>query len=267
MPTFQTNDVTLYYQEFGNPQNPTIVFTHSLLWDGLMFEKVIEQLSPHYHIINIDQHGHGQSSYRTPLTLESMAEDYYQMLVALKLTKVHWAGLSMGGMVGMRLALSQPDCLASLILMNTSANPERTELREMGTELMQGLKGGLVSELTDAILPFFFAPATFKQQPELIEQYRAKLLSYQDFEGIFQAALAVFSRTNISEQLAQLDLPSLVIVGREDVSTPVEESQHIAQCIPNAKLIIMEEVGHMSATEQPSTVAQAIEQFIRESSH
>src|SRR5689334_15156391 len=128
MPSIKINNVDLNYYQYNSPNAPTLVFTHSLVWDSSMFDQLIEGLKDDFNIINIDQHGHGLSGYRTPLTLNDMARDYRELLDALNLPAVHWLGLSMGGMVGMRLAHLYPETVLSLTLMDTSARPERAEL-------------------------------------------------------------------------------------------------------------------------------------------
>ncbi|MEW6732355.1 MAG: alpha/beta fold hydrolase [Acidobacteriota bacterium] len=262
MPAININGVELSYREYGNAAKPTIVFTHSLIWDGTMFEDLIAQLSQDFHIINIDQHGHGASSSYAGLTLEAMAKDYAAMLDNLGLEAVHWAGLSLGGMVGMRLALAYPNKVQSLILMDTSAQPEPAQQRELYIQLATALRAGQAASVVDAVLAFFFAPTTFANKKELVEHYRKKLIGYNSIEGIFQAALAVFNRNDISDRLSEISVPALIIVGEHDIATTVDRSELLAARIPNAQLVIIKEAGHMSATEQPGAVAAAITKFL-----
>ncbi|MBL8149270.1 MAG: alpha/beta fold hydrolase [Blastocatellia bacterium] len=261
MPYISANSTELFYTEFGDSQNPTIVFTHSLLCDGEMFNDLIERLSSQFHIINIDQHGHGESGYPEAFSLEDMVADYIKVLDQLGLNLVHWAGLSMGGMVGMRLALAYPHRIKSLILMNTSAQTPKEEHLENQLALANAIREGSAASVVDAILPFFFCQTTYYHQPDLVDKYRRKFSSYRNTEGIYQAAMAVFYRSDISEKIREIKLPTLVIVGQEDVATPVEESEFIVSRIDGAVLKVLENTGHMSATEKPEEVAAIIERF------
>jgi 3-oxoadipate enol-lactonase len=264
VPTITVNEISFAYDEHGDPHNPTIIFTHSLVWDREMFSETIARLVDAYHIINLDQHGHGESGYRASFTLEEMAEDYAALLDALNYDRVHWAGLSMGGMTGMRLALAHPQKIKSLILMDTSSRPEMVERRENYLLLASAMRAGMGGTVADAVLPFFFAPGTFTEQPDLIARYRAKLQAERDHEGIYQAAMAVFNRGDITEQLDKINVPALVIVGEHDNATPPDRARLIAERLPNARLTVIPNAAHLSATEQPTLVAATVREFLEE---
>jgi 3-oxoadipate enol-lactonase len=263
MSQISVDAVSFAYDEHGSSNNPTIIFTHSLVWDREMFAEVVKDLAADYHIINLDQHGHGQSGYRPTFTLEEMAEDYAALIDALSLGAVHWAGLSMGGMTGMRLALSHPERVRSLILMDTSSRPEMEDRRENYFQLAAALRAGAGAAVADTVLQFFFAPTTYSEQPELIASYRQKLVSDRDQEGIYQAAMAVFNRGDITDRLAEIKCPALVMVGEHDIATPPDRSELLASKLPHGRLVVVPRAAHMSATEQPAAVAQAIREFVQ----
>ncbi len=89
MPIVNVNDVALNYRESGDRRKRTIVFSHTLLWGSEVFDGLISEFESDFHIINVDSHGHGQSSYRTPLTLEAMAADYHQLLGCVDAKKLN----------------------------------------------------------------------------------------------------------------------------------------------------------------------------------
>jgi pimeloyl-ACP methyl ester carboxylesterase len=265
MPKITIKDVTLNYHISGQSQQPPLVFTHSLLWDHTMFDAAIAELATDYYIIALDQLGHGESTTRAKITLEDMADYYAQFLQQLELGPVHWAGLSMGGMVGMRLAIQYPQLVRSLILMDTSARPERPEQRESSLPLAEMLRRGQAAEIVDLVMDIFFSPTTLAQQPELVASYRQKLVGYSmtAVENIFPAMMAVFDRRDISSQLATITQPALVIVGEDDIATLPEESEFMAAQLPQAQLVRIAQVGHMSITEAPALVVAEIQQFLQ----
>src|SRR5262245_17521563 len=106
MPVIQVNDIQLGYREMGSRENPTLIFAHALLWDAAVFESFLAELADHYHVIAVDVHGHRQSGYRAEMSLEAMTGDFYQLIRRLDLSQVVWIGLSIGGMLGMRLAIA-----------------------------------------------------------------------------------------------------------------------------------------------------------------
>jgi len=262
MPVININEIALNYHELGNRRNRTMVFTHTVLWDSEMLDHLVSEFANDFHLIVVDLHGHGQSGYRTPLTLEEMAEDYYQLLAELDLSNVIWVGYSIGGMLGMRLALAHPETIDSLILIATIARLDPPQLREQTWQLWEMFRAGHREDIADAAVQFFFAPATYKNQPQLIEHYRNKLINYRNVEGMFEAARASVYRTNISNQIDAIKAPTLVIAGNEDKATSPAESELLASRIPNAQLAIIDDASHMLVVEKPREVAQIIRKFL-----
>src|SRR5262249_45107408 len=122
---------------------------------------------------------------------------------------------------------------------------------------------GQGASVVDAVLPFFFAPCTFEEQPELVSRYAAKLRGYENAEGIYQASKAVFTRKDITDRLNEIKAPALVIVGEDDFAPFPEQSKIIASHLSKARLVIIPRAGHMTATEKPAAVVEEIRGFLR----
>lgn len=262
MPVIPINGVALNYSELGSRDKRTIVFTHPVLFGSEAVEALASELADDFHLVLLDIHGHGASGYRTPMTLEEMAADYYQLLTKLGLSKVVWVGYSIGGMIGMRLALQHPEAIDSLVLMATAARPDPPELREQTWPLWEMFRDGHREDIIDGALPFFFAPATFKDRPQLVEHYRNKVINYKEAQGIFESARAVFERTDIGGQIGAIKAPTLVIAGKEDTIPSPAEAELIAERIPNARLEIVHDANHLVAVEKPREVARLIRDFL-----
>ena len=127
MPKIDINGVSIYYEDQG--QGPeTIVFAHGLLMSSKMFEKQIEILKEHYRCVALDFRGQGQSEVtKDGYDMDTLTTDVVELIRELDLPPCHFAGLSMGGFVGLRLGIRHPELLKSLILMNTTANEEPRE--------------------------------------------------------------------------------------------------------------------------------------------
>ena len=160
---FQTiNNVPLHYVETGDRAKPSLVFTGSVLFGAEGFDDLVPLLEKDFHIIRIDVHGHGRSGIRIPLRLEEMADDCYDLLVPLGLSKPVWVGHSIGGMLGMRIACKHPEAFAALVLIATTARLEPQPLRDQIWQLWQAFRAGQRATIADPALPFFFAQATFR---------------------------------------------------------------------------------------------------------
>src|SRR5205823_2727516 len=125
VPMLAVNGVRLYYDDTGGSGEP-IVFSHGLLWSGRMFEAQVAALRGRYRCITYDHRGQGRSDVPRARShdMETVTDDAASLIEALGAAPVHFVGLSMGGFVGMRLAARRPELLRSLVLLETSADPE-----------------------------------------------------------------------------------------------------------------------------------------------
>ncbi|HLZ35677.1 MAG TPA: alpha/beta hydrolase [Nitrospira sp.] len=262
MPVIPINGITLHYRESGNRDNPTIVFAPALLWGGDSFNELLTELAKDFHLVTVDIHGHGLSGYREVMTLEEMAADFYLLLGQLNLEKVVWFGCSIGGMIGMRLALAHPDTLDSLVLMATSARLDPSTIKASTLHLWKMFRNGHREEIADPAMKLYFATRTYQAQPELIAKCRAELVRTKDANGMFAAALATFNRTDISSAIHRIKTRTLVIVGREDLAVTPAQGDFIAAQIPDAELKIIDDASHLVGIEKPLEIAKLVRDFL-----
>jgi len=267
MPVVQVvgSGTALHYKESGSPDNPTIVFAHPLIWGGDSFSELLTGLADEFHVVTVDLHGHGLSGYREAMTLEEMAEDFYHLLKNLHVPKVSWLGYSIGGMIGMRLALAHPDVLDSLVLMATTARPDPSMIKSSTFHLWKMFRDGHRKDIVDSAMKFFFADRTYREQPELIAKYRAEFVGITEAQGMFAAALAAFNRFDIGSQIGRIKTPTLVIAAREDPTVTPALADFVAAQIPNAKLEIVEGASHLAGIEKPSEVTALVRGFLKTS--
>jgi pimeloyl-ACP methyl ester carboxylesterase len=263
MPIVHINGIALHYRESGNRENPTIVFAPSLIWGGDAFNEMLTELAKDFHLVAVDIHGHGLSGFRETMTLEEMMEDFFLLLGQLHLEKVVWLGCSIGGMIGMRLALAHPDALDSLVLIATTSRLDPSVIKAPTLHLWKMFRNGHREEIADSIMKFFFAPRTYQARPELIAKCRTELVSTKDAGGMFAAALATFNRSDISSEIRRIKTRTLVIAGREDLTAPPAHADFIAAQIPGAELAIIEDAGHLAGIEKPVEIAKVVRDFFR----
>jgi pimeloyl-ACP methyl ester carboxylesterase len=156
--------------------------------------------------------------------------------------------------------------VAALALLDTNAEAEPLANKVKYRLLIAfSRRLGLPRALFDReVAPLFFAPATIRDRPELVDDF-ARTAGGFDRDGFARAAIAVVvHRRSIADKISAIKAPTLVICGREDRATPPEKSEQIAQSIPGAKLVWIEGAGHMSALEKPDAVNAALVPFVRE---
>lgn len=258
----------LYYDERGQARragDPAIVLLHGLLFDGGMWADQIEPLAALGRVIVIDGPGHGKSEPPPRFTLEEHADAMLDVFGDLGIERALVVGLSWGGMLGMRFALQHPSKVAGLALLDTSAErqtlAERVRYRAfVALHRRVGLPYGFFLK---EVAPLMFAERTLRQRPELPAKAYKDAMGF-DREGVARSSLAVVvHRGSVLERLGSIQVPTLVMCGREDGATPVEKSEAIARAIPKARLEVLDGVGHMSTLEDPDAVNQHLVPFAR----
>ena len=262
MATITTNGVELYYERKGSGE--PLLLVHGLLFSAESWRDQLDVLAVHYDVIAVDLRGQHRSA-TTPepsdYDLWNQVEDVHGLITALGIAPVHYAGLSMGEMIGMRLAIRHPGDLRDLVLLDTSGraeDPEKVERYEAMRHVMG--KGEL-----DAVLPVlptvFFADAYVAEHADKVEAWFDALRA-GNAEGFILASRAVDERDDVSDQLGVIDLPTLVIHGTEDVPIPVEEAELLAARIRGARLELVEGAGHQSNMDHPTEVTALISDFL-----
>ncbi|AXT86113.1 alpha/beta hydrolase [Aeromicrobium sp. A1-2] len=248
----------------GRPDAATVVFGHGLLFSGRMFDAQVERLASRYRCVTIDWRGQGRSPAASGgYDMDTLADDAAAVIAQLGLGKVHYVGLAMGGFVGMRLAARRPELIRSLTLLDTSAGPEDPDKvsRYRLLAKIYGLLG--LGPVASQVKPLMFGPtylASDRSKPQ-IEAWLNEVRGVKR-SGMKQAIYGVTDRLAILPELGQVTAPTLVVVGADDVATPVAKSEIITGAIDGARLEIVPDSGHSSTIEQPDALSDLIEAFI-----
>ncbi len=248
----------------GNPLAATVVFGHGLLFSGHMFEAQIARLRASFRCVTIDWRGQG----RTPATadgydMDTLALDAAAVIEGLGVGPVHYVGLSMGGFVGMRLAARRPELLRTLTLLDTSAGPEDPDKVKQYRLLASIYRWVGMKPLEKKVKPLMFGPAFLASAdaPRAVEKWKS-VLAATDRVGMKKAIHGVTDRLPVTDELSAITVPTLVVVGEDDVATPVHKSETIAAGISGSTLRTVPDCGHSSTVEQPQVLADLIEDFL-----
>jgi len=260
MPTLERDGARIHYEISGS--GPAVVLGHSFLCDTHMWAAVAPALAERYRVINVDFRGHGGSTAPSPHTLEDLADDWRATLDREGIARAALVGLSMGGMTAMRLALSTPDRVAGLGLLDTSADPEPPTKR-VQYRFMAGLERrfGHIA-IIDAIVPRIMMSATTRRTRRDLYDREAARLKKVDVNALYWTSRAVFDRVSIVSRLAEIRCPTLVMVGAEDVATTPAKSRRLAAGIRGARLVELPGAGHLSALETPDAVVRELQAFL-----
>lgn len=271
MPLADVNGIRFHHTDTGpppgRPDAPALVMGHGLLFSGWMYHPQVDALRDEYRCITVDWRGQGDTPAAPDLAadMDSLTDDLVALLDHLGLDAVHYAGLSMGGFVGMRLAARHPERVRSLVLLDTSAGPEDPEKVSKYRQLALIYRWLGMGPVRKKVEPIMFGSTTLAsdRRDAVVEPWFAKLRTV-DRKGMRAAILGVTDRAPIIEELARITAPTLVVVGEEDVATPVEKSETIVAGIPGSRLEIVHAAGHSSTIEQPEAVTTLMREFLAE---
>lgn len=264
MPLLQVNGIELHYALQGpaSAETAPLLFAHGLLWDHRMWAEQVAHFGSRYRCVSYDHRGQGRSAGAGPgCDLDTLSDDAAALIRALDLPPVHFVGLSMGGFVGLRLAARHPTLVRSLSLLDSSADAEPAEKLRRYRHLLWALMLVGARPLVSRLLPLMFGRSTLADPTRAaqLQEWRAEVGRLP--RKVRHAVRGVIERGSVLAELSKIRCPTLVLVGEEDITTPPEASERMAERIPDARLIRLPRVGHMSNLEAPRQVNAILEAF------
>ncbi|MFN2221434.1 MAG: alpha/beta fold hydrolase [Candidatus Promineifilaceae bacterium] len=263
MPEIRANGARLYYEEHGGGPE-TIVFAHSMLFNCRMFDAQVASLKDRYRCLLYDFRGQGQSEVTEDgYDLDTLADDAAAVIEALGDPPVHFLGFSMGGMVGLRLAIRRPELLRSLMLVDTSADAEGAE-NKIKAQLLTFLARRIGPRfVTGQVMPLFFSKHFLKDPARQgkVREWRGHFEA-NDRIGVSRAVRGVIEREAVIGQLDKIRMPTLIVMGEEDAATSPEKSRRMQAAIAGSLLVTIPRAGHMTPVEEPEAVNAALESFL-----
>jgi 3-oxoadipate enol-lactonase len=257
--SFLTGDgCRIAYRLDGSAERPVLALSNSIATNLHMWDGEIAALSERFRVLRYDTRGHGGSDAPAgAYSLDRLGRDVVELLDHLRLDRVHFLGLSLGGFVGQWLGIHAPQRIERLVLSNTSAYlgpaPQWDEL------IRRTLAAPDMSEQAEMFLGNWFPPAMRETDPAVIEAFREMILATRP-EGL-AGCFAVVRDSDLRRTIALIEQPTLVIAGRDDTVTLASHSEAIAQTIPGAELRIFPGV-HMLNVERRDDFLATVNAFL-----
>ena len=240
---------------------PVVVLSHALGCDLGMWHEVAELLAGRYTVLRYDQRSHGRSEIGTaPFTLDDMADDAAALIRTVARGPVHFAGLSMGGMVAQALAVRHPALLQSIVIANSASHYDEAA-RALWQARVQTVRTQGMAAIAEGALQRWFTP-TFRTDARrgAVRVQGLRVVLEQSDPQAYAASCEAVAGIDFRASNARVACPTLVIAGTRDEATPPALSQAIASAIPGARLASIE-AAHLSAVEQPAAFAALLEAF------
>jgi 3-oxoadipate enol-lactonase len=250
------NGLAARVREMG--EGPTVVLVHGYPLDGAMWSGVARALSSRFRVLKPDLPGRGE----TPADSDGTIDGYADFLAAILERLPEGAGLagfSMGGYVALALARRRPPNLKALALVDTRASADDEAGRGKRDEAIATVRSGGVAPIAEAMVPKLLSADSLSNR-DLVERLR-RIISRQKPATVEGDLTAMRDRPDSRDSLAQISIPTLVLVGEADALTPPADSQAMAAAIPGSRLVTVPGAGHLTPMERPGAVASALGEF------
>ncbi len=256
--TISVNGLEVAYRFDGPEDGHVVLMANSLMSDYSMWDWNVPALADRYRVLRYDKRGHGGShTTPSPYSISQLADDAVALLDALQIQKVHFIGLSMGGMIGQQMGARYPERVYSLSLCDTASEMPPRNLWEDRFEVAR--KDGIPGLVDGTIKRWFTAPF-IERAPQDIEKVRQMILG-TGVEGYIGCASAVRDMAQTT-MLLKIKAPTLILTGRQDPACTVEQATVLNRMIDGSKMVLIEEAAHLSNIEQPAVFNQIIREFI-----
>ena len=254
------NGITISYTDQG--KGTPLIFIHAFPLSQAMWQPQVDVLCASYRIITLDLRGHGESDAMLwNWTLDDYAADVIGLLDHLSIAQAVFIGLSMGGYTVFSLYRHFADRIQAMVLADTRAQADSAEGKAGRRGMAQiAFKEGTAA-IADLMIPKLLAPSTIQRRPDMVEQVRRMILQTPP-PGIVVDLMAMAARPDSTDLLPLITCPTLILVGEEDVATPVAESRYLADRIPGSMLVTIPEAGHLSNFEQPQIFNLSLNTFL-----
>lgn len=253
--------VELHHRDTGS--GLPVVLLHAFPLSSAMWLPQREALAASYRVITPDQRGFGGSALGAdPPSLDAAADDVDGLLAAKGIDAAVIGGLSMGGYVAMALLRRHPERVRALILADTKASADSAAARENRERIATAVEADEDSPvLIEEVLPTLVGPTTVDTRPLVYGRIRGMVQSAPG-AAVAWAQRAMAARPDSFDTLRSVGVPTLVIVGTEDALSPPAEAVEIADAVPGANLLRLEQAGHLTAVEVPEDFNAALLTFL-----
>jgi 3-oxoadipate enol-lactonase len=241
------------------PENrPVVLFCNSLLTDCSMWDDNLHSFLDRYRVLTYDMPGQGQSKGSgPPPSIASLADDVAWMLNQLGIDRVHFVGLSLGGLVGQQFAIEYPSRLESLVLCCTASEmtPESIWDKCLLIAAEDGM-GGLVEDT----LRYWFQHGFFHSHPAVVERFRRMILGTD--VGGYMGLVGAIKNASFRGRLSEIVAPTLIVAGRRDAFCRLEQAYEMSGEIRNSRMVVVGGAGHMLNAERPAEFCDHVGSFL-----
>ena len=251
--------VEIGYDDVGTGM--PVAFIHGFPHNRTLWAPQVSALVDRARCIVPDLRGFGESSRNGPFTIDRFADDVALLLRSLGIDRAVIAGLSMGGYVAMAFWRRHRRMVRAIVLADTRAGIDTEEGRGKRLALIDMARTRGSGAVADNQITGMIGKTTREKQPALIDDVH-RMLASASVDGIVGALEAMLGRDDSTTTLPTIDVPTLVVVGAEDVLTPPKEAELLQAAIRGSRLEVIEQAGHVSNLERPAAFNHVLTEFL-----
>jgi 3-oxoadipate enol-lactonase len=258
MPFVDLGELRTHYMLTGEEGLPVLMFSNSLGTNLSMWDRQAGELQNRFRVLRYDTRGHGQSSVTSgDYTIEQLGRDAVALLNSLGIARVHFCGLSMGGMIGMWLGVHAAERIQHLVLCNTAA---RIGTKEGWNARIEKVRAEGMKPVAAAVVERWFTAEYLAKAPDQVAHAR-KMLE-DSWPAGYAACCAAIRDMDQRDEIGAIKVPTLVIYGDSDSVIPVSEAEFVADRISGAERLALH-TAHLSNIEQPAAFTSALNKFLK----
>jgi len=254
MTTASINGTMVYYQDSGGSGSP-VILSHGFLMDHSMFDPQVEALKAYHRVITWDERGFGSTPAPGPFTYWDSAADVLALMDHLGIDKAFIGGMSQGGFISLRVALTAPERVLGLILIDTQAGTEDDDKVEGYGQLREAWMAYGPEPVQEIIAGLILGPGSW---PDWFTKWAAL-----DKDQLSLAFDCLMNRDDITTRLGEIKAPALIIHGTDDGAIPVTKAETLREGLAGpASLVTVDGAPHAANLTHPVPVNAAIKKFL-----
>ena len=259
--SIKINNLEVSYNDVGEGTIP-IIFIHGFPFDKTMWQRQMYFLKSSNRVIAYDLKGFGESKEQiASLTIEMFTEDLIAFMNALHIDKAILCGLSMGGYIVLNAVKKYPERFEALILSDTQCIADTAEAKEKRYKAIDEINENGVHAFNEKFIKSIFHTDSLITKKEVIETLRINMQS-NTRRSMTRVLAALAERTETCSEIHNIQIPTLIICGREDAVTPLSQSESMHEAIKGSMLRVIDNAGHVSNLEQPHTFNKHLQEFL-----
>jgi 3-oxoadipate enol-lactonase len=252
-------DTEIAFDDIGS--GLPVVFLHAFPLNRTMWDPQVTALVGECRCIPIDLRGFGDSSACPPYSVDQFADDVIAVLDTLQIQRAVIVGLSLGGYIAFALWRRHRERVRALVLADTRALADTTDAVARRRSLIELAETQGNTAVANVQIAGLVGKTTRDKRPDIYDAVH-RMIAQASVEGVVGALEALIARPDSTQTLSTIDVPTLIIVGSEDVVTPPRDARALHAAIPGSRLEVLQQAGHLSNLERPAAFNTVVTEFL-----